>query len=142
MSAWQLDARLQRDSEALIEVGAIEVRAMPAMVWPWLLLVPRYPGAVEAFDLPPQEATALGNLTLALARALKDEFKAVKINIGALGNVVPQLHVHIVARQLDDPAWPAPVWGQPAVLLDAAGTAQRRQRLLALAQACASQQQA
>lgn len=111
MSSWQLDPRLEQDSVELGEFGLIQIRAMPAAPWPWLILVPRWPNAVELFDLPHTERQALFDLTIRLAEAMKAEFVADKINIGAIGNVVAQLHVHVVARHRADPAWPAPVWG-------------------------------
>ena len=129
MSAWQLDPRLARDSVELGEQGSIQIRAMPAAPWPWLILVPRLPGAVELFDLPEPDRQDLFELTMRLAAGLKQEFAADKINIGAIGNVVAQLHVHLVARHQGDAAWPAPVWGQSYPPADEPAQAQRLRRL-------------
>ncbi|GMU43779.1 MAG: hypothetical protein AMXMBFR25_17650 [Lysobacterales bacterium] len=111
MSGFVLDSRLARDSELLEVIDAIEVRMMLRVPWPWLLLVPRADGAVEPFDLDVRMRNRLWQLTLETGAALKTATGADKINLGALGNIVSQLHVHVVARHRDDPAWPQPVWG-------------------------------
>jgi diadenosine tetraphosphate (Ap4A) HIT family hydrolase len=79
--------------------------------YPWVILVPRRAGAVEIFDLDAADRALLVEEIAAVARVLK-EGGARKINIGALGNLVPQLHVHVVARAPGDAAWPGPVWGK------------------------------
>jgi diadenosine tetraphosphate (Ap4A) HIT family hydrolase len=79
--------------------------------FPWLIAVPRYPDAVEIFDLGDGERAQLISGLALLAQVLKDLTGCDKINVVAIGNVVPQLHVHVVARRHDDPAWPRPVWG-------------------------------
>lgn len=132
MSTWEVDARLAGDSIYIGEQGLIQIRAMPAAPWPWLILVPRIPGAVELFDLSEGDQQALFQLSMALAARLKSEFAADKINIGAIGNVVSQLHVHIVARHRHDRAWPAPVWGQAFEPADSRSQAERVRRLTRL----------
>jgi diadenosine tetraphosphate (Ap4A) HIT family hydrolase len=129
MSEFELDPRIAGDSVALGDIGSIHVRGMVGAPWPWLVLIPRYPEAVELYDLPEMVASELQATTLRLARALKQAFVADKINIAALGNVVSQLHVHIVARQVGDPGWPAPVWGRNEAELSAN---QAEERLLQL----------
>lgn len=119
MSRFELDPRLAGDSVALGDLGEIHVRAMANAPWPWLVLIPRHPEAVELYDLPEALAAELQAVTLRLARSLKQAFAADKINIAALGNVVSQLHVHIVARSVGDPGWPAPVWGRNEAELSA-----------------------
>jgi len=84
--------------------------------YPWLILVPRVADASELFDLARQERATLIEETSRAARGLKDLAAAAKINIGALGNLVPQLHVHVVARRDGDAAWPGPVWGHGAAV--------------------------
>ena len=79
--------------------------------YPWLLLVPRRPEACEIIDLDEVEQAQLMTEISRVARALKEITKCDKLNIAALGNVVPQLHVHIIARRSSDVAWPRPVWG-------------------------------
>ena len=132
MNNWTLDPRLARDSVELAMVGAIQVRAMAGAPWPWLLLIPHHPDAVELFDLPSALQLQLGQLTVHLAERMKAEFAADKINIGALGNVVPQLHVHVIARRHGDPGWPGPVWGRMEADLTAEQIETRLLRLLAL----------
>jgi len=109
--SFELDPRLAADSLFLAETGGCQVRMLDDARFPWLLLVPERPGASELFDLPEAERRAVLDLACRLGAAMKDAFAADKINIGALGNVVTQLHVHIVARQAGDAAWPGPVWG-------------------------------
>ena len=79
--------------------------------YPWLLLVPRRPGAVEIIDLSELEQSQLMTEINRVSRALKEVTKPDKLNIAALGNAVSQLHVHIIARRTSDAAWPRPVWG-------------------------------
>jgi diadenosine tetraphosphate (Ap4A) HIT family hydrolase len=79
--------------------------------FPWLVLVPRKAGAVEFYDLDEGERATAAEEIARAARALKHMSGSDKINLGALGNVVPQLHLHVVARRMTDAAWPGPVWG-------------------------------
>jgi diadenosine tetraphosphate (Ap4A) HIT family hydrolase len=79
--------------------------------YPWLLLVPRRPDAVEIIDLDEVEQAQLMTEISRTARALKEITKCDKLNIAALGNLVPQLHLHVIARRASDAAWPRPVWG-------------------------------
>lgn len=84
--------------------------------YPWFVLVPRRQGITEMFELPEADQLQLHREIMVLARGLKQAFVADKINIAALGNMVSQLHVHIIARYRGDPAWPAPVWGKLAAV--------------------------
>ncbi len=79
--------------------------------YPWLILVPRRPAISEIHHLPTTDQQSLFTEIIKVAEFLEEEFKPAKINIGAIGNIVPQLHVHIVSREFNDPAWPDPVWG-------------------------------
>jgi diadenosine tetraphosphate (Ap4A) HIT family hydrolase len=79
--------------------------------WPWLLLVPRAPGVSEILDLDEVAQAQLMTEITRVARALKAVTECDKLNIAALGNVVPQLHVHVIARRAGDAAWPKPIWG-------------------------------
>jgi diadenosine tetraphosphate (Ap4A) HIT family hydrolase len=110
-AGFELDARLLRDTVPLMWLGLCEMRLMNDRRWPWLVLVPQRPGAVEIHDLTPLDQTMLTFETNTVSKALKELTRCHKINIGALGNIVSQLHVHIVARHDADPAWPGPVWG-------------------------------
>jgi diadenosine tetraphosphate (Ap4A) HIT family hydrolase len=79
--------------------------------YPWFILVPQRSGITEIFQLPESDQSQLWRESACLARNLMQSFHADKINIGALGNMVPQLHIHHIARFTSDPAWPGPVWG-------------------------------
>jgi diadenosine tetraphosphate (Ap4A) HIT family hydrolase len=109
--AFALDPQLERDTTMVGDLPGSRVLLMNDANFPWLIAVPRHAGAVEIFDLGEAERTQLmGELAL-LAQLLKDLTGCHKINIAAIGNVVSQLHVHVVARRRDDPLWPRPVWG-------------------------------
>ena len=111
VSDFQPDERLVRDSDLVTKIGLCELRLMKEARWPWLVLVPQRPGASEVFDLTPLDQTMLTFETTLVAEALKAVTGATKINTGALGNIVRQLHVHVIARNEGDPNWPGPVWG-------------------------------
>ncbi len=81
--------------------------------FPWLLLVPRRAGVCEIIDLGAEQAVLMDEISL-VSRALKDETRCDKLNVAAIGNIVPQLHIHIVARSKHDPLWPKPIWGAAA----------------------------
>ena len=90
--------------------------------YPWLILVPRLPGLVELIDLEENAQVQLLGEIAAAARALKTITACDKLNIAALGNQVPQLHVHVIARRRTDAAWPKPVWGvQPPLAYKESG---------------------
>lgn len=80
--------------------------------YPWFILVPQREDISEIFQLNPADQRQLLRESSYLARSLNNAFEAHKINIAALGNVVPQLHIHHIVRYRHDPAWPAPVWGK------------------------------
>ncbi|MDF1634341.1 HIT family protein [Mycoplana sp. MJR14] len=111
MTPFEADARLARDSELLTRIGLCELRLMKDARWPWLVLVPQRTDVCEMFDLTPLDQTMLTFEVNLVADALKRTTGATKINVGALGNIVRQLHVHVIARSEGDPNWPGPVWG-------------------------------
>ena len=111
MNAWQLHPQLANDTVPVIELPLCEVRLMDDANHPWLVLVPRIADMVEIIDLAPAQRVQLTAEIDAACRALKALFKPDKLNVAALGNLVPQLHVHVIARYEDDIAWPRPVWG-------------------------------
>lgn len=111
MSDFRPDDQLARDSDLLTKIGLCELRLMKDSRWPWLVLVPQRPAVSEIFDLTPLDQTMLTFETTLVAEALKSVTGATKINTGALGNIVRQLHVHVIARSEGDPNWPGPVWG-------------------------------
>ncbi|MCW2273263.1 HIT domain-containing protein [Rhodoblastus acidophilus] len=106
-----LDPRLEADTVPLGDMALCRVLLMNDSRFPWLILVPRRAGLVEITDLTPSERRALFEEAALAADRLKLLTGAKKINIGALGNVVRQLHVHVVGRSETDAAWPGPVWG-------------------------------
>ena len=111
MNAWHLHPQLADDTAPVLELPLSEVRLMDDANHPWLVLVPRVAGAVELIDLDPAQRVRLTAEIDAASRALKALFKPDKLNVAALGNLVPQLHVRVIARYRDDIAWPRPVWG-------------------------------
>ncbi|MGX9432526.1 MULTISPECIES: HIT domain-containing protein [Bradyrhizobium] len=110
-STWSLHARLKEDTIDIGDLPLCRVLIIKDANYPWLLLVPRREGAVEIIDLEEVEQAHLMTEISRVARALKDITKCDKLNVAALGNAVPQLHVHIIARRTSDAAWPRPVWG-------------------------------
>ncbi|MFT5538837.1 MAG: diadenosine tetraphosphate (Ap4A) HIT family hydrolase [Alphaproteobacteria bacterium] len=116
-----LDARLKADT---IPVGALElcrVLLMNDARFAWVILVPARDGLREIHDLDASGRSLLIEEVAVVSQALEGLYQPDKINVGALGNIVPQLHVHIVARHEGDAAWPGPVWGAgKAVPYDAA----------------------
>lgn len=111
MTAWHLHPQLAEDTVPVAELPLCEVRLMDDANHPWLVLVPRVADITEIIDLdPPQRSQLTAEIDIA-CRALKSLFKPDKLNVAALGNLVPQLHVHVIARYRDDIAWPRPVWG-------------------------------
>jgi diadenosine tetraphosphate (Ap4A) HIT family hydrolase len=110
-ASWALDPQLARDAVAVGELSLSHVRAMNDANFPWLLLVPRRAGAVEIIDLGTEQQAELMDEIALMSQVLKDITGCDKLNIAAIGNVVAQLHVHIVARRRSDAAWPRPVWG-------------------------------
>jgi len=108
---WHLHPQLADDTHPLEHWPLCEVRLMDDAHHPWLILVPRVENATEITDLDAaQQAALIGEVDRA-ARALQASMRPHKLNVAALGNQVPQLHVHIIARYRDDIAWPRPVWG-------------------------------
>ncbi|PSJ59087.1 HIT domain-containing protein [Kumtagia ephedrae] len=110
-AGFELDARLEADSVSLLWLGLCELRLMNDRRWPWVLLIPQRPGIEELHDLTPLDQAMLTFETNMVAQGLKQVTGCTKINSGALGNIVRQLHVHVVARSEGDPGWPGPVWG-------------------------------
>ena len=111
MKEFTLDDRLANDSVSVTITGLCDVRLSKDSRWPWLVLVPRRPGISEIFELTPLDQILLTFETNKVAAALKTVTGATKINVGALGNIVRQLHVHVIARFEGDANWPGPIWG-------------------------------
>lgn len=111
MDGFRLDPALVRDTSFVCGLPRCDVLLMDDSRFAWLILVPRLPGLTELFDLEPGDMNAVMREAATAGRVLKSVTGANKINIGALGNIVRQLHIHVVARKETDTAWPGPVWG-------------------------------
>ena len=129
MHIFELDSRLAKDTLPVATLGLCELRLMNDRRWPWALLVPRRRGITEIFELTPLDQAILTFETVTVSEAMKAVFGAKKMNVGALGNIVSMLHLHIVARSEGDPGWPGPVWGfgtaEPYTTGDAAESVER-----------------
>jgi diadenosine tetraphosphate (Ap4A) HIT family hydrolase len=119
--AFDLDPRLAADTAWICDWPLSTVLLMRDSRYAWLILVPRAAGASEIFDLPPDAQARLWQEVTHAAELLKALTRCRKINVGALGNVVAQLHVHVVAREAGDFAGNGPVWGQGAAVPYAPG---------------------
>lgn len=111
MNGFALDPRLENDSLSIMVTGLCDLRLSRDARWPWLILVPRRADITEIFELTPLDQVLLAFETELVSSALKKITGATKINVGALGNIVRQLHVHVIARFEGDANWPGPVWG-------------------------------
>ena len=110
-SDFSLDQRLAADTLAIGDLALSSVLLMDNARFPWFILVPRRRGAGELTDLSEEDAATLMSEIRIATRVMLDLAKPDKVNVGALGNIVAQLHVHVVGRFRSDPAWPGPVWG-------------------------------
>ncbi len=127
---FELDPRLVTDTIAIGDFPLCRLLLMNDSQYPWFILVPRRAGVTELYHLPKSERNQLIEEASELSETLADLFAARKMNVATLGNMVPQLHVHVIARKESDPAWPGPVWGKvPAVPYDAEGLEYIRSKL-------------
>ena len=121
--SFTLHPRLAADTSFIADWPLCRVLLMEDARYFWLVLVPRRDGVTEITDLSAEDRALLMEETARAGEIIKG---GAKLNIGALGNLVPQLHLHVVARRSGDPAWPGPVWGHsPAVAYDDAARAAR-----------------
>jgi diadenosine tetraphosphate (Ap4A) HIT family hydrolase len=111
MTAFVLDPRLETDTIEITALPLCHVRLMNDRRFPWIVLVPARPGLSELIDLDAPARACLIEEIAEASTVMRDLFQPTKLNVGALGNVVAQLHVHVVARSASDDAWPGPVWG-------------------------------
>lgn len=111
---FSLHPRLAADTFGVARLPLCRLLLMNDSRYPWLILVPEREHAREIHDLGPDDRVRLIEEVALVSEGLTHLFEPEKINVGALGNVVPQLHVHVVARFSHDPAWPGPVWGSGA----------------------------
>jgi diadenosine tetraphosphate (Ap4A) HIT family hydrolase len=110
-AAFALDSRLRADTIPIGDLALSTVLLMNDARFPWFVLVPRRAGMSEVTDLPDEDAAALMSEIRIATRVILELARPDKVNLGALGNMVSQLHVHVVGRFRSDPAWPGPVWG-------------------------------
>ena len=108
---FKLDNRLKNDSFFMQETKNFQIRLMNVQEFYWIIFIPIKPNLIELSDLEVDERNELLNFAIDLGNYIKSDQNFNKVNIGMLGNVVTQLHLHIVLRNKDDPAWPGPVWG-------------------------------
>jgi diadenosine tetraphosphate (Ap4A) HIT family hydrolase len=123
---WHLHPQLAEDTHPVAHFSLSDLQLMDDANHPWLILVPRVEGATELIDLDDAQQAELTREIARTSRMLQAVFKPHKLNIAALGNMVPQLHVHVIARYQDDIAWPRPVWGMAAAQPYAMETLVRR----------------
>jgi diadenosine tetraphosphate (Ap4A) HIT family hydrolase len=109
-SGWSLHPHLERDTVGLGDLPLARVLVNNDANYPWLIVVPRRPDLVEVIDLDGAAQAQLMTEVTRVGHALRDVTSCHKLNIAALGNMVPQLHVHVIARFRHDAAWPNPVW--------------------------------
>lgn len=109
-----LDAQLDNDTCEIGRLGLCRALLMNDARFPWIILVPERAGLVELIDLAPPERLLLWGEIAQTSEALKAIYGPDKLNVAAIGNMVRQLHVHVVARFASDAAWPRPVWGSGA----------------------------
>ena len=127
---FKLDKRLESDTILVKELKSFQVRLMNAKEFFWMVLIPNKPNLIELSDLNIIERNYLMNFAIDLGNFIKSSEKYDKVNIGMLGNVVSQLHLHVVLRNKEDAAWPGSVWGWgPTTQLDQE-TKQTRSKLI------------
>ena len=108
---WTLHPQLDNDTAPVGDLPLCRLLLIKDAHYPWLVLVPRRPETVEIIDLDEATQSQLMTEIASVSRALRGITRCDKLNVAALGNAVPQLHVHIIARRRTDAAWPRPVWG-------------------------------
>lgn len=111
MTAFVLDERLDADTIEITALPLCLVRLMNDRRFPWVILVPARPDAREIIDLDAADRTLLMEEVALVSTVMRELFRPTKLNVGALGNVVAQLHLHVIARFASDGAWPGPAWG-------------------------------
>ena len=115
---FKLDKRLENDTILIKELENFQIRLMNSQQYFWIVFVPTKLDLIELSDLNTNERNYLINYAIDLGNYIKNSENYDKINIGILGNVVSQLHIHVVLRKIDDAAWPGPVWGKDFNYLD------------------------
>ncbi|TWB15046.1 diadenosine tetraphosphate (Ap4A) HIT family hydrolase [Nitrospirillum amazonense] len=127
-----LHPRLTADTVAVGDLPLCRALLSRNACWPWLILVPRRVGAVEIHRLTTADQVQLMAEITQASQVMEAAFAPDKLNVAAIGNMVPQLHVHVVARKREDAAWPGPIWGSGHERAYAAGEAEALARRLAV----------
>ena len=109
--AFDLHPQLAADCAVIGDLPLCRLLLMDDASYPWCILVPRRAGVRELHELDAADRAALLDEVVQVSALMQRQFSADKMNVAALGNVVPQLHVHVIARRTGDRAWPGPVWG-------------------------------
>ncbi|WP_417771900.1 HIT domain-containing protein [Stappia sp.] len=130
-TGFDLDPRLEEDSLSVCDLPLCAVRLMRDARFPWLLMMPRRDGLTEIVDLDAAERAVLMEEIALVSEALKAATGCDKLNVANLGNMVSQLHVHVIARKVGDAAWPGPVWGNGRAEPYSRGNAEALARLIA-----------
>lgn len=115
---FKLDKRLENDTILIKELENFQIRLMNSQQYFWIVFVPTKLDLIELSDLNTNERNYLMNYAIDLGNNIKNSENYDKVNIGILGNVVSQLHIHVVLRKIDDSAWPETVWGKDFNYLD------------------------
>jgi diadenosine tetraphosphate (Ap4A) HIT family hydrolase len=126
MPEFELHSQLAADTVSVATWPLCEVLLLTDANYPWLVLVPARPELRDFHELSPDDMVTAGREISRASEALVDLFAPDKMNVAALGNMVPQLHIHVVARFTDDPAWPNPIWGVAPALAYAPGALDAR----------------
>ncbi len=136
---FELHQRLAADTIVVGDWPLCRLLLMNDSQYPWAILVPRRVGLREAYELQTADQLQLLAESNHLGREMMQRFAGEKLNVAALGNMVPQLHVHHIVRSSGDPAWPAPVWGKhPAIAYDATQLEQRMAQMHSVMQTLGS----
>jgi diadenosine tetraphosphate (Ap4A) HIT family hydrolase len=110
--SFTLHPDLLRDSHPVDHLPLCEVRLVEDAAYPWVLLVPRVSDISDTIDLNPRDHAQMWEESRNLSQVLMQLFEGDKLNVAALGNMTPQLHLHHIVRYHSDPAWPGPIWGK------------------------------
>jgi diadenosine tetraphosphate (Ap4A) HIT family hydrolase len=112
MNEFQINERLRADCVVLAKLDLSHLLLMNNSLVPWFILVPETE-AVELYDLSREDHARLTDEIRLVSRFVESEFEVEKLNVAAIGNIVRQMHIHVIGRRTDDFAWPGPVWGRP-----------------------------
>jgi diadenosine tetraphosphate (Ap4A) HIT family hydrolase len=112
---FKLNEKINNDTFEICDLDLCTVRLMNDQQYPWVILIPKRADITEIHHLANEDQIKLMAEISVTSQILEDLFKPTSLNVAALGNVVNQLHVHVVARFVNDATWPGPIWGQPCV---------------------------